>query len=223
VDIIEKALKEKRSTLSEHEAKEFLKAYGIRVTKEKEVSSKEALLSALRELGFPLVLKASSAKIAHKTERGLVRLDVRTEGEAVSAFEDISNATREDGGAVLVQEMVRGPRELVVGLTRDVQFGPCVMFGLGGIFTEILHDVAFRVAPIEKRDALDMMQEIRGRKILEAVRGMPAADTDALAQMLITVGRIGLEQDRIKEIDLNPVILSGSTPIAVDALIVLES
>jgi len=119
--------------------------------------------------------------------------------------------------------MVNGQRELVVGLTRDPQFGPCVMFGLGGIFTEILKDTAFRVAPLEKCDALDMMQEIKGRKILEAVRGMEPADLDALSQILINVGRIGIENDQIKEIDINPLILSGARPVAVDALVVLVS
>jgi acetyl-CoA synthetase (ADP-forming) len=97
------------------------------------------------------------------------------------------------------------------------------MFGLGGIFTEILKDVSFRVAPIEKRDAVEMMQEIKGRKILEAVRGMPEADLDQLARMLITIGNIGLEHDAVKEIDMNPVILRGRDPIAVDALVVLET
>jgi acetyl-CoA synthetase (ADP-forming) len=125
--------------------------------------------------------------------------------------------------AVLVQEMVKGPRELVVGLTRDPQFGPCVMFGLGGIFTEILKDISFRVAPLEKRDALEMMQEIKGHKILEAVRGMEAADLDMFSQILINVGQIGMEHEKVKEIDINPVIISGNKPVAVDALVVLES
>jgi len=124
--------------------------------------------------------------------------------------------------AVLVQEMIKGQRELVVGLTRDPQFGPCVMFGLGGIFTEILKDISFRVAPLEKHDALEMMREIKGHKILDAVRGMPAADIDALADILIAVGRIGLENDDVKEIDINPLILQGSKPVAVDALVVLD-
>ena len=128
-----------------------------------------------------------------------------------------------DGKAVLVQQMIRGQRELVLGLTRDPQFGPCVMFGLGGIFTEVLNDTTFRVAPLEKRDALEMMQEIKARKILDAVRGMEAADRELLAQMLITVGRIGMENEKIKEIDINPVIISGGRPVAVDALVVLVS
>ena len=149
-------------------------------------------------------------------------MDIRNIEEAREAFKEIMGAM--DGGekAVLVQEMVKGQRELVVGLTRDPQFGPCVMFGLGGIFTEVLKDISFRVAPLEKRDALEMMQDIKGHKILEAVRGMEAADLDQLAEILIAVGNIGLENDAIKEIDMNPVILSGSRPIAVDALVVLE-
>jgi acetyl-CoA synthetase (ADP-forming) len=99
--------------------------------------------------------------------------------------------------------MVKGQRELVIGLTRDAQFGPCVMFGLGGIFTEILKDISFRVAPLERRDALEMMHDIKGHRILEAVRGMEAADLDALADILIKVGQIGLENEKVKEIDIN--------------------
>jgi acetyl-CoA synthetase (ADP-forming) len=168
------------------------------------------------------VLKASGPAITHKTEGGLVRLDIRTEEEARSAFHEIIAAVSPDGGKVLVQEMVKGQRELVVGLTRDMQFGPCVMFGLGGIFTEILRDVSFRVAPLQKRDALEMMREIKGHKILDAVRGKPAADLDQLADILVTVGNIGMEQESIKEIDINPVILAGSRPVAVDALVILQ-
>jgi acetyl-CoA synthetase (ADP-forming) len=107
-------------------------------------------------------------------------------------------------------------------MTRDPQFGACVMFGLGGIFTEVLQDIVFRKAPLEKNDAYAMMREIRGRKILESVRGMESADTERLAHMLIQLGRIALENEAVTEIDINPVILSGSRPVAVDALIVLK-
>jgi acyl-CoA synthetase (NDP forming) len=118
--------------------------------------------------------------------------------------------------------MIKGPRELVAGMTRDPQFGPCVMFGLGGIFTEILKDIAFRVAPLERQDALDMTQEIKAHKILGAVRGMPAADLDLLCDILVRVGEIGMQNQSIQEIDINPLILSGAKPVAVDALIVLK-
>jgi len=121
-----------------------------------------------------------------------------------------------------MQELIQGRRELVMGMTRDDQFGPCVMFGLGGIFTEILRDVAFRRAPLEKVDALALMDEIRGSGILDAVRGMNAADRGQLADMLIRVGRIGLDIDTVREIDLNPVILRGSEPVVVDALVILN-
>ncbi len=110
----------------------------------------------------------------------------------------------------------------MAGLIRDEQFGPCVMFGLGRIFTEIVEDISFRVAPLEKRDALEMMQEIRGRKILTVVRGMEAVDINALADILINIGRIGIENKQIKEIDINPIIISGTSPIIVDALVILD-
>ena len=222
MDIIKKALKEARTTLSEHESKELLRAYGIPVTREIEVFGEQDLLDAIRKIGFPLVIKACSPNLSHKTEQGLVHVDIRNEQEAVSAFkETLSGLKDDDGGSVLVQEMVKGKRELVIGLTRDPQFGPCVMFGLGGIFTEVLHDIIFRVAPIDKQCAMDMMQEIKARQILEDVRGMPRADLDQLADILVKVGNIGLEQEAVKEIDINPVILVGSNPVAVDALVVL--
>ena len=221
--IIDDALKEGRTTLTEYESKQVLASYDLPVTREKLVSSLEDLLKAAEQIGYPLVIKGSSAEIAHKTEMGLIRVDVRNDEESTVAFREISAAMNGAGdGAVLVQQMVKGQRELVVGLTRDAQFGPCVMFGLGGIFTEILKDTVFRVAPLEKQDALEMMQEIRANKILEEIRGMAAVDKDILAEMLMAVGRIGIENDRIEEIDINPVIISGGKPVAVDALIVLQ-
>jgi acetyl-CoA synthetase (ADP-forming) len=196
------------------------------VTKEKEVHDGRGFREALAEIRFPLVIKASSYKLSHKTESGLVHVDVRNQREAMSAFIKITKAAkekvREDRVPILVQEMIKGSRELMAGLTRDAQFGPCVMFGFGGIFTEIFQDISFRVAPIDKKEALDMIGEIKVRKILDAFRGMPAADIDQLADILIKVGRIGLEEVNIKEIDINPIIISGSRPVVVDALIVLN-
>jgi acyl-CoA synthetase (NDP forming) len=218
--IIERALSEARSTLSEYESKQLLAQYGIPVTREMLVYSEEELATRTAEIGFPLVLKGCSPKISHKTEKDLIRLDIRSDGEAFDAFRKI-RASLSPAEGVLIQEMIEGKRELMVGLTRDAQFGPCVMFGLGGIFTEILKDVSFRMAPLTKRDALDMMSEIKGSKILDAVRGMEEVDRDATAQILIDVGRIGLENDHVKEIDVNPLIIRGSKPVAVDALVVL--
>ncbi len=111
---------------------------------------------------------------------------------------------------------------MVIGMTRDPQFGPCVMFGMGGIFTEVFNDVCFRVAPIEKRDALEMMQEIKAHKILQPIRGMEAVDLDVLSQSLISLGKIGLENESVEQIDVNPLIIKKGKPIAADALVILK-
>jgi acetyl-CoA synthetase (ADP-forming) len=220
--MIDKALRKGQKTLSEYDAKQVLAAYDIPVTKEILVKDKEHLEKAIQKIGFPLVMKGCSAEIAHKTEKGLIHVDIRTVTEAKKAFREIMAGMEGFEGGVLMQEMIKGRRELVMGLTRDPQFGPCVMFGLGGIFTEILRDISFRRAPLEVRDTQEMMQEIKGHKILEAVRGMEAADTKRLTEMLMAIGRIGLEIPEVSEIDLNPVILCGSKPVVVDALIVLK-
>jgi len=220
--LIDDALNEGRFQLSEYESKQILASYGLPVTREILANSPEELSQAAAKIGYPLVIKACSADIAHKTEKGLIRVDVRNDEEAKSAFNEIVAGMNGTGKTVLVQQMIRGQRELVVGLTRDPQFGPCVMFGLGGIFTEILEDSVFRVAPLEKFDAMDMMQEIKAHKILDAVRGLEAVDRELLADMLIKVGQIGIENKNIKEIDINPVIISGGKPVAVDALVILE-
>jgi acetate---CoA ligase (ADP-forming) subunit beta len=219
--LIDQALKDRRTALSEYESKQVLASYGIPVTLEELVINPEDLSQAIHKIGYPLVMKGCAAEIAHKTEKGLIRMDVRNEDEARTAFKEITAAMDGAEKAVLVQQMVKGQRELVVGLTRDPQFGPCVMFGLGGIFTEILEDTSFRVAPIEKRDALEMIEEIKAHKILEAIRGMEPVDKDMLADILIAIGRLGIENETVKEIDINPVIISRGKPVAVDALVVL--
>ena len=220
--LIDAALKENRHTLSEYESKLILQDYAIPVTREILVNNEEDLINAAEKIGFPLVMKACSREIAHKTEKGLIRVDIRNNDEALKAFKEITAAMDVADKSVLVQQMVKGQRELVAGMNRDPQFGPCVMFGLGGIFTEVLNDTVFRVAPLAKEDALEMMQEIKGHKILDAIRGMSPANKDKLVEILIAVGRIGIENDTIKEIDINPIILSAGNPIAVDALMVLE-
>ena len=221
-DLVDRAVNEGRTALSEFEAKQVLAAYDIPIPAENLVSDRQGLETAIAGIGTPLVMKGCSAEVAHKTEKNLIRVDIRNQVEAEQAFNEIMSALDGVDGGVLVQQLVPGRRELVVGMTRDPQFGACVMFGLGGIFTEILEDIAFRKAPIDKREALKMMQEIKGRRILEAVRGMEAADTDLLADMLVRVGEIALDMEAVAEIDINPVILSGSRPVAVDALMVLK-
>jgi len=222
MDIIDKARKEGRETLSEYESKIVLASYDIPVTREIIIQKDNDVISAAHEIGYPVVMKGCSPEITHKTEKGLIRTDIRDDKEALDTFNDIMSGMNGSHGSILIQEMIKGKRELVIGLIRDPQFGPCVMFGLGGIFTEILKDVSFRLAPLEKRDAFEMMDEIKAHKILDAVRGMEPVDRELLSKMLINVGKIGVENDAIKEIDINPVIISGSRPVAVDALVVLQ-
>ena len=220
--VIDRALSEGRTTLSEFESKKLLAAYQMPVTNEELVKNPEDLLAAAHKIGYPVVIKGCNPQIVHKTEKNLIRIDVRNDTEAQTAFEEIVADMNGSGNTVLVQEMVKGQRELVVGLKRDPQLGPCVMFGIGGIFTDIFRDIAFRIAPLEKQDALEMMQDIKARKILEPIRGMAPADKDLLADVLMTVGRIGLEHPMIKEIDINPIIISTGKPVAVDALVIFE-
>jgi acetyl-CoA synthetase (ADP-forming) len=222
MELIEKAIREGRKLLSEHESYQVLEAYQIPVAETVLVESYEELTKVVEEVGYPIAMKGCSPGLAHKWETGLVRLDIRNKAEALTVYEEIMSGLTGDVKGILVQQMVNGARELVIGLNRDLQFGPCVMFGLGGIHTEILRDVSFRLAPLDKKDALQMTREIKGHKILGPVRGMPPVDLDLLVEMLINVGWIGIEQEYVKEIDLNPVIISDTKPIAVDALITLE-
>jgi succinyl-CoA synthetase beta subunit len=222
--IIEDALKRGAKTLSEFDSKKFLSEYGVNVTKETVVSKEDDAVSVAQEMGYPVVLKGSGEELAHKTELDLIALNLRDEKEVREAFKRLTSTPKAEVKEVLVQQMIKGDRELVVGLTRDAQFGPCVMFGLGGIFTEILEDVAFRVAPLTKWDAMDMMKDFRAHKILDEFRGQPAVDREVLANILIAIGNIGMEQDKVKEIDINPLkITADGKPIAVDALVVLDS
>jgi succinyl-CoA synthetase beta subunit len=221
MDSIQHIISQGRNVLSEYESKQFLVSYGIPITNEMLVTEASKLAAACEEIGYPLVLKGCSPDLSHKTEQGIIRVDIRSDDEAREAYTEIKKSLNSHGGDVLVQEMVKGKRELMVGMTRDPQFGPCVMFGLGGIFTEILKDVSFRVAPLETRDAMDMMHDIRGNKILGSVRGMEAVDVEAMATILTTMGRIGLENPQVKEIDINPLIIREGRPVAVDALVVL--
>ena len=223
MEIVAEALKRGQKGLSEFDSKRLLQAYGFPVVHEVLAQSRSGAIRAAKEIGLPVVLKGCSPEIAHKTEKKLIEVDLRSLKEVERAYEGIVQRVGDtplDG--ILVQEMVKGSRELVIGMIRDPQFGPCVMFGLGGIFTEVLKDVSFRIAPLEKRDALEMAQEIKGAAVLEAFRGMPPVDRELLTSMLMNTGRLGLELPAVKEVDVNPLIISGNRPIAVDALVVLE-
>ncbi|HNR89081.1 MAG TPA: acetate--CoA ligase family protein [Spirochaetota bacterium] len=208
--------------LNEYESKRVLREYGIPVAEERHAATLDEALAHARAIGYPVALKGSSSTLTHKTERRLIELGIDGDEALVKAY----RAIEERGGGMLdgmlVQQMVSGTREFVAGFMRDAQFGPCVMFGLGGIYTEALRDVSFRVAPLSLRDAHEMMNEIRGASLLGAFRGMPAVDRDALARALVGLGRLGLDHDEIAEIDVNPLIVRGELPVAVDALVVVR-
>jgi acyl-CoA synthetase (NDP forming) len=211
-------------SLSEHESKQLLADAGIPIPEERLVSSPDDAVRAAGELGYPVALKLCGRGIAHKTERNLVRLAVRdSEGTRSGAAELLSQRRPEEGDArVLVQRMVTGRRELIAGLVRDPQFGPCVMLGLGGVLAEVIADVAFAIAPLEPHDAGDLIRALRHHEILGPFRGEPAADVEKLAHILETLGRLGDSRPDVLSIDLNPLILSGAEPVIVDALVELE-
>ena len=220
-NMIQDALANGRKTLSEFDSKRFLALFGIPVSRDICVTDAEEAVAAAAGLGYPIALKATGASLTHKTEVGGVVLNLKTPGEIESEGKRLLKIPGCE--ALIVSEMVGGARELVCGLTRDPHFGPAVMFGLGGILTEILKDTVFRIAPLTTGDAQSMMSDIRAVKILDAFRGEGAVDREALARILIAVGQIGLEYEEVAEIDMNPLkIRPNGQPVAIDALIVLK-
>ncbi len=225
MNIIQEAKEKGFNSLSEYQSKVILKAYGIPFVEEILAQNWEEIKKASTKIGFPVVIKACSPQITHKTEKKLLEVGIKNLEELKSAYERISNTiSAEQIEGYLVQKMVNGKRELMIGLIRDKTFGPCVMLGLGGIFTEIFKDVVFRVAPIERKDAYEMMNELKSKKILDSFRGESPANRESLAEILINVGKTGLEIEDIKEIDINPMIIKEDGEIiGVDALIILNN
>jgi acetate---CoA ligase (ADP-forming) subunit beta len=224
MDLIEAALKQGKKALSEYDSKKLLSAYGIPITKEAIAGSADQAVDLAAELGFPVVLKACSPELLHKSDLGAVEIGLKNAAEVREAYSRMVELVTVPLDGVLVQEMIQGQRELVLGLSRDPQFGPCVMFGLGGVLTEILNDTVFRVAPLEMMDAQEMLQELRAKAILDPFRGQAAADRETICRSLIALGRLGLENEAIAEIDINPLIIAPDGQVkAVDALVVLRS
>jgi acetyl-CoA synthetase (ADP-forming) len=219
--IIKQAVAKGQKTLSEYESRLVIESAGVFVAAAVLAKTKNKAVEAAEEIGFPVVMKGCSSELAHKTEAGMVALNINSSEEVALVFEELTTKMKNLDG-VLVEKMVRGSREFVIGLSRDPSFGPCVMFGLGGIFTEVLKDVTFRVAPLTRVDALEMIDEIKTKKLLGEFRGSPAVDRESLAKALIGVGDLGIKYDSIAEIDINPLIICGDKPVAVDALVVLK-
>ena len=211
-------------TLSEAESKALLARHGIPVPAEELVDSPEEAAAAAGRIGYPVVVKLCGRAIAHKTERGLVKLNLRDASAVTAAATELLSAARPEDGDVglLVGAMVSGARELIAGFVRDDEFGPCVMLGIGGIFAEALGDVAFRLAPLAPIDADELIDDLSNQALLGALRGEPPVDRAALAGILRGLAELGEGDERIRSIDLNPLIVSGGgLPMAVDALVEL--
>ncbi|EPD56968.1 acetate--CoA ligase family protein [Streptomyces sp. HGB0020] len=212
--------------LSEHAAKQLLRAYGIRVPREQLVTSAAAAVRAASLVGYPVVMKASGAQIAHKTELGLVKVGLTSASQVRDAYRELTDIARYEGvslDGVLVCQMVERGVEMVVGVTHDELFGPTVTVGLGGVLVEVLHDVAVRVPPFGEDQARDMLHDLRGRALLDGVRGRPPADLDALVEVVLRVQRMAVELgDDLAELDINPLMVlpQGQGAVALDALAV---
>ena len=224
--IIERAKQEGRSLL-EHEAKAIVESYGIRVTKVQVTHSIDEAIRAAEEIGYPVVLKIVSPDIIHKSDVGGVIVNIKDPEGVKEAYERIlTNVKQKMPDAkvvgILVQEFAPQGLEVIIGLIRDPQFGPTVMFGLGGIFVEIFKDVSFRIAPLTEQDAEDMINEIRAKPLLYGYRGSEPVDVDAIKDALIKTGRMGLEIEEIAEMDLNPTMVYPNGIKVVDARIILR-
>lgn len=210
------------SSLDEHVSKQILADFGIPTVPEKIVASISEAKAAASDFGFPIVMKGISPGVVHKTEQGLVRIGIHSNEMVENAFSDIRTAMP-NGGSILVQQQIDGGIELIVGFLRDPQFGPCVMLGLGGILAEALKDTAFAVAPISRKDAFHLMDQIRAQNVLNGFRNSIPVNREVLSDILIRTGELGLACPQIQEIDINPLIVCNGNPIAVDASIILAT
>ena len=207
--------------LSEVESKRVLGAHGVSVVEERTAADPDEAVAAATALGYPVAVKLSGAGIAHKTERGLVKLALGDDAAVFAAGSELLAAARPDDGPVelLVAPMVRGSRELIAGLHTDPQFGRCVMIGLGGVLAEAVGDVVFRLVPIALVDAEEMLDELTTQAVLGEFRGEPAVDRTALTDMLLGLSRLAEADLDILSVDVNPLIVVDGRPLAVDALV----
>ena len=229
-EIVSKALSEGRKKLLEHEAMAILEHFGIPVAPYGFARSEEEAVEIAEKIGYPVVLKIVSPDIAHKSDVGGVILDVKSAKDAREAYSKIMENVRKRAPSarivgVLVQEMVPWGLEVIVGATRDNTFGPVIMFGLGGIFVEVLKDVSFRVAPLTEEDADSMIREIKSYRILEGYRGMPPRDLEAIKKIIMRTSELMLNLEEVQDLDLNPIMLyeKGRGAVVVDARIILRT
>jgi len=225
--IINGARKQGRTVLSEIESKQLLKEIGVDTTEIGLAASEEDALSLSEKVGFPIVLKIASPDITHKSDAGGVKVGLQNKAEVSKAYKEIMSACKQkfpkakiDG--VSVQSMARPGTEVIIGMTKDAQFGPVLMFGLGGVWVEVLKDVSFRIVPLTRRDAGEMIKEIKGYPLLEGYRGQEPANINVLEDILLKVSDFMEKAPDIKEMDINPIFACKDGAIAVDARIVLE-
>ncbi len=228
--IFEKVRAEGRVQIGDAESRDILTAYGIRIPKSKLCTTADEAVAYADEIGYPVVMKIASPDILHKTDVGGVRVGLDSPSEVRDAFDlMVYRAQKYQPNAqiwgCLVQEMMRGGKEVITGMNRDPQFGPLVMFGLGGIYVEVLKDVSFRVAPFDRKEAMAMIQEIRSYGLLRGVRGEPPADLDAVADVLLRLSQLVTDFPEIVEMDINPLMVfeKGRGAVGVDMRLILQS
>jgi acetyltransferase len=214
------------SALLETEAREVLQTAGISLPEAILAKNTGEAAKAALTLGLPVAMKIVSRKIVHKSDAGGVRINLASEEEVKTAFEEIIRnalkvAKKNEIEGVLISSMAKAGQECIVGMTRDHQFGPVIMFGLGGIFVEVLKDVSFRVAPLTRADAEEMVRQIKGFPLLEGIRGQAPKDVGAIVKILLGISNLSVRDDAIREIDLNPVIVHETGVSIVDARIIL--
>jgi len=213
----------KKRAINDHEAKQLLNEFRIPLVTEKFVRRSSDVLSAAKAIGYPLVIKGVGQNLMHKTDRGLVHLNLTSEQAVEYAVQSIADEAKNELDGFLVQPHIEGRRELVAGLIQDRQFGPLVMFGVGGVFTEVFSDISIRLAPLREADVAEMLEEIKAKALLENFRGEIAANRDDLIQTLIGLSRIAETRPDISEIDLNPLlVLPNGRVLAVDALVLTD-
>ena len=216
-----------RKLLTEVESKQLLSQAGINVVETRLAISREEAISLSRQLGLPAVLKIASSDVTHKSDAGGVKLGLATTRQVGKAYDDILASVKQHYPeasiqGVSVQKMARPGIEVIIGMSKDAQFGPVIMFGLGGILVEILKDVAFRIVPLTRRDAAEMIREIKGYPLLEGYRGQEPADLVKLEELILKISDFVEQHPEIEELDLNPVFAYRDGAVAVDARIVLE-
>ena len=223
-EVLKKKFESSQTVLTEFESKELLEEIGIVVPDQSLTSSKEETLSAAEKIGFPVVLKLMAEDVIHKSDTGAVKLNLKTKEEVEEAYDALMKIPAQAEKKISVQNMADEPiTELIIGMTTDPQFGPALMFGIGGILVELLEDVSFRIAPITEYDANEMIKEIKGFPILDGYRGKPKADLDAIVKTLLKISDLVIKHEEINEIDLNPVFIYEQGLICVDARIILKS